>query len=474
MHDILLNFINAPYSHPNDLAWYWGLLRVLIRVLIGVLFILLIVPPLVWAERRLLGFMQQRPGPNRVGPFGLLQTIADGVKLLMKEDIIPTQVDKSLYIAAPIVMLIPALVTCGVIPWSASKIWGAPAPNANVGILYILAMTSLGVYGVVMAGWSSNNKYALLGGLRSSAQMISYELGMGLSIISVVLMSGSTGMQEIVANQSGYWGNATLLHWGIGFPQWHMFQFFPIGFVVAFCYMVSGIAETNRAPFDLPEAETELVAGYHTEYTSMKFAIFFMGEYANMMVVSAIFWTLFGGGFAAPIPWLGELPGAIKGFYHAHGLDWLTYGVDAIIPPIWLVLKIGAGLYFFIWLRATLPRLRYDMLMEFGWKFLLPVALSNVLCLAVAMTFGYLIGVVTWLVLAVAALLIVASLKSTKVFTEKTRRAGRVKLYSEAQPYVVVAEATARGTSGGSSRPLLDSEIRPDMVTPIDAEEKVN
>jgi NADH-quinone oxidoreductase subunit H len=409
--------------------WYIDLLRIIVRVLIPVLFILIIVPGLVWFERRLLGWMQQRQGPNRVGPFGLLQTIADGVKLLMKEDIIPTHVDKTLYIAAPIVMLIPALVTGGVIPWNPSSTWGAGAPNVNVGILYILAWASLGVYGVVLAGWSSNNKYSLLGGLRSSAQMVSYELGMGLAIITVVLMSSSLSPPDIVKDQSATW---------FGFiEQWHVWQFFPIGFVAMLIYCIAMLAETNRAPFDLPEAETELVAGYHTEYTSMKFAIFFMGEYANMMVVSAIISTLFFGGYLAPFSFLDHLPSSLPNTLPVEI-------INAIIPAFWLVLKIVGFLYFFIWIRATLPRLRYDQLMEFGWKGILPIALLNVLCAAIA-TMNYWIGLIVWIVLAVAILMIAASTRATKQFTAKTHTDRRVRLVSTVQPFSAVAEHAGRG-----------------------------
>ncbi len=458
MNEIFASFINYPGVAHADLAWYWDLLRILLRVLISIMFILLLVPPLVWFERRLLGFMQQRQGPNRVGPGGLLQTIADGVKLLMKEDIVPDKVDKTLYVLAPIVMLIPALVTAGVVPWSSSKFWGASAPNANIGILYVLAMSSLGVYGIVLAGWSSNNKYALLGGLRSSAQMISYELAMGLSIITVVLLTGSLGMQDIVADQRG------------GLLHWHFIQYGPLGLTAAIIYIISSVAETNRAPFDLPEAETELIAGYHIEYTSMKFAMFFMGEYANMVVVSAIGTTLFFGGYFSPLPYFDQLPSWIVNPYHAWNIDWLTFVVNSLIGPFWVVFKIICGLYFFVWLRATLPRLRYDMLMEFGWKGLLPIALVNILCVAVAMAYGWPVGVGLWVVCFVVGLMASASTIRSKLFTSKTRRAGEIRLYSSAQPYIVVGEAGSAGIAGGSSRPVLDQTMLQEALSEASTE----
>lgn len=447
MHDLFLNFIDWPGSHPADIPWWADLIRTVIRILMNVLVLLLVVPPLVWLERRLLGWMQQRQGPNRVGPFGLLQTIADGIKLLLKEDIIPTSVDKMLYIAAPIVMLIPALVTTGVVPWTDSRYWGAAAPNVNVGILYVLAMSSLTVYGIVLAGWSSNNKYALLGGLRSSAQVISYELGMGLAVVSVALMSGHVDMMGIVHNQMGAPTTIPVIGW-LQMLHWHLFQFFPMGFLAMVIYCISGLAETNRAPFDLPEAETELIAGYHIEYTSMKFAMFFMGEYANMVVISALGATLFFGGFSAPFVGWDHLPAAL-----GHGV--LVTIVNALIGPFWLSLKVFAGLYFFIWVRATLPRLRYDMLMEFGWKGLLPIALANILCIAISEAYGTVAGIASWVVIAVIALCIAASGKSSKAFATKTRRT--VLRYNEAQPYTVISEAVA--AAGGSSRPVGNVQV---------------
>ncbi len=448
MNEFFHYFFNVPPNAAYPAATeplYVYIIQMVVRVLIGVFAILLAVPPLVWWERRLLGWMQQRQGPNRVGPFGLLQTIADGLKLLFKEDMNPTKVDKVLFVLAPIIFLIPSLTTPGVIPWGPSRVWGAPAPNVNVGVLYLLAWGSLAVYGVVLAGWSSNNKYSLLGGLRSSAQIISYELGMGLAIISVVLISGSLGLQDIVERQGYVEITPTLTHYGIMLPAWNVFKFFPMGALATLIYMICMLAETNRAPFDLPEAETELVAGYHTEYTSMKFATFFLGEYANMIVVSAICATLFFGGYLAPIPWLGELPQGIVNLYHQWNIDWLTGIINAIIPVVWFTIKVLAFLYFFIWVRATLPRLRYDMLMKFGWQGILPIALVNILLLAVGIVFGYVPALIAWALIAALSLAIFASSAQSRKFTTATRRNTTIALYSSAQPYRGVPEHAGRG-----------------------------
>lgn len=298
---------------------------------------------MIWIERKVMAHMQVRLGPMRVGPHGLLQPIADGIKLLFKEDIIPEKANKLLFVLAPVITLIPALVTFAVIPFGDKiKIFGYSIDlvitDINVGLLYVFAVSSLGVYGVVMAGWASNNKYSLLGGIRSAAQMISYELTLGLSLIGVIMLTGSLSLVDIVNAQTKLWH--VLLQ--------------PLGF---FIYAVSAIAEVNRTPFDLPEAETELVAGYHTEYSSMKFAMFFMAEYANMITVSAIAVTFFFGGWRGPF-----LP-----------------------PVVWFLLKLSCCLFFFIWLRSTYPRLRYDQLMNFGWKFLLPLSLLNIVITAFIM-----------------------------------------------------------------------------------------
>ena len=439
---------------PTQYGWVEAI-RVVARVLLGVFAILLAVPPLVWWERRLLGWMQQRQGPNRVGPFGLLQTIADGIKLLFKEDMNPTSVDKTLFVLAPMVFLIPALVTAGVIPWGPSRTWGAVAPNISVGVLYMLAWSSLGVYGVVLAGWSSNNKYSLLGGLRSSAQMISYELGMGLAIISVVLLTGSLTMHDIVEHQGYFPISPTLTHYGIAIPEWNLGKFFPMGFVAFGIYVISMLAETNRAPFDLPEAETELVAGYHTEYTSMKFATFFLGEYANMIVVSAIATTLFLGGYKGLLPVLNQLPAGA-------GNSVIVQIINAFIPVIWFTLKVLAGLYFFIWIRATMPRLRYDMLMKFGWQGILPIALVNILLIAIALAISYWVALIAWFVVSGAILFFFARSKPSQLFTANSRRAGTIRLSSAAEPYRIVAENPGHGAQ--TLPPDAHKEVEPETA----------
>lgn len=359
--------------------WLQGLnpaLLALIRVLLFVVPILLIVPALIWWERRLLSWMQDRIGPNRVGPFGLLQPIADGVKLFFKEDITPSGVDRKLYFIAPALALFPAFAMGGTVPWGPD--YGVyklltPIANVDIGILYILAISSLGAYGVVISGYASNNKYSLLGGLRAAAQLLSYELGMGVSIAAIVMASGSLRLTDIVNEQAKpLWG----------FVPWvqNWFIFTPFGFVSAIVFLICIIAETNRAPFDLPEAENELIAGYHTEYSSMKFAVFFMGEYAVMFLFGGVFATLFLGGYH-PLPFnydaLASSIPALSGLWGV--LENLTYW----LAPLWFLSKCALGITFFIWLRATLPRLRYDQLMSLGWKSLLPVAVANFIVVAI-------------------------------------------------------------------------------------------
>jgi len=316
---------------------------------------------LVWLERKLLGRFQQRVGPLRVGPFGLLQPIADGIKLFLKEDIIPEDADRVLYIAAPLLTMATATMAIAVIPFGPSfSLFGYDMGNLqiadlDVGLLYIFGITSLGVYGIFLAGWSSNNKYSLLGALRSSSQIFSYELTLGLSIVTVLMASGTFKLSGIIGTQDhGFW------NWWLFSPKWCVIP----GIIGFFLYMVSAFAETNRLPFDLPEAETELVAGYHTEYSSMKFAMFFMGEYVNMIVVSSIATTLFLGGWLAPLPYAPFI---------------------AVPGVIWFAAKVFCLLVLFIWVRATLPRFRYDQLMHFGWKIMLPLALANIFLAAIGL-----------------------------------------------------------------------------------------
>ena len=298
-------------------------------------------------ERKALARIQVRIGPNRAGPWGLLQPVADGIKLIFKEELVPAKADKVIFILAPVVTVIPALIIMAVVPWGDTlTLFGRQislsVANLNVGILYITAITSISVYGIVLAGWSSNNKYAMLGGIRSTAQMISYELALGLGFIGPMLLAGSMSLLDIVKSQQEY--------------GWFVF-WQPVG---AFIFWIATLAEVNRAPFDMPEAEQELTAGYHTEYSGMKFALFFMAEYIKMIAVSAIAATLFFGGYDGPFidqfPWLG---------------------------PFYLLLKVVILLFGMIWVRATLPRIRYDRLMAFGWKIMLPIALANVFITAI-------------------------------------------------------------------------------------------
>jgi NADH-quinone oxidoreductase subunit H len=320
---------------------YVLLATIKIGIVVGIL--LGIIAYLIWVERKVMAHMQVRLGPMRVGWHGLLQPIADGLKLIFKEDIIPAQASKVIFVLAPVIAVVPALLSIAVIPFGDTiSIYGQSIDmvisDVNIGILFILAVTSVGVYGIILGGWSSNNKYSLLGALRSAAQMISYELSLGLSLIGVIMISQSLSLVDIVDSQAKYW--FVILQ--------------PLGFLI---YAISAIAETNRCPFDLPEAETELVAGFHTEYSSMKFALFFMAEYANIITVSAVGVTFFFGGWRGPY-----LP-----------------------PVVWFLIKMALCIFFFVWLRSTYPRFRYDQLMKFGWKILLPVALANILITGLVM-----------------------------------------------------------------------------------------
>jgi len=319
-------------------------------------------------ERKLVARIQNRWGPTRVGPFGLLQPLADGIKFILKEDMVPDKVHKGLYILAPMLALTMSLIAIAVIPFGQSiTIHGIVIPlqitgiagasglsDINIGLLIILGATSIGVYGVALAGWSSNSKYSLLGSLRASAQMVSYELALGLSLVGVLLLAGSLSLRDIVDSQAGTW---TLGGLNLYLPRWYIFP----QFIAFFIYLMAAFAETNRIPFDLPEAETELVAGYHTEYSAMKFAMFFMAEYVNMFTVGAVATLLFFGGWHGP-----AIPSA-------------PAIVQALLPVFYFALKVFLFIFLYIWIRGTLPRFRYDQLMAFGWKFLLPLAIANIL-----------------------------------------------------------------------------------------------
>jgi NADH-quinone oxidoreductase subunit H len=298
------------------------------------------------AERKVLGWMQLRPGPNRVGPWGLMQPAADAAKLILKEDLTPKTADPLIYRLAPFISLLTAFSVYAIIPFGASSAGTWAIGNVNAGILFLLAITSLGVYGISLGGWASGSKYPLLGSVRSTAQMISYELGMSLSLIGVLILAGTTQLDGIV--------NAQATWWFIG-PQF-------VGFII---YVITAVAETNRVPFDLVEAETELVAGFHTEYSGLRFGLFFIAEYVNMLTVSCIASLLFLGGWNAPVGLAGlPIPGIV-----------------------WFIIKVAAFMFFYMWLRATLPRFRYDRLMAFGWKVLLPIATLNLIITAIVVAF---------------------------------------------------------------------------------------
>jgi len=330
----------------------WSLLKVAVVtvvVLMGIAYTVLL-------ERKLVGRIQNRWGPSRVGPFGLLQPLVDAAKSFLKEDLIPTAVYRPIYLLAPLISLTCALVLIGVVPFGPPNMGPHgfdffEISNINIGLLVILGITSMGVYGIALAGWSSNNKYSLLGSLRSSAQLISYELALGLSLVGVVLRAGSLNLRAIVEQQATH-----------GIATWNIFG--GLQFVAFFIYLMAAFAETNRSPFDLPEAESELVAGYHTEYSSMKFAMFFMAEYGNMINVGCVATLLFLGGWTSPF---GDLFPPLQSTF-----------INIVAPLFWFVIKVFAFLCLYVWVRGTLPRFRYDQLMNFGWRFLLPLAILNI------------------------------------------------------------------------------------------------
>jgi NADH-quinone oxidoreductase subunit H len=336
---------------------------------IGIKFILIVVIFLIslvvamystYAERKVAAFLQDRVGPNRAGPFGILQPLADGAKMFMKEEIIPTRANSLLFIVGPSLAIMTACIGSAVIPWGqpiqiGSRIIDLQVTDINVGILYIFGVVSLGVYGIMIGGWASNNKYSLLGAIRAASQNISYEVGMGLSIIALLMITGTLSLKEIAEQQHGW-------HWNI-IRQ-------PLGFII---FLVCAFAETNRSPFDLPECETELVGGYHTEYSSMKLGFYLFAEYINMFISSAVMATLYWGGYNYP------------------GMDWVAAHVGPTIAPLIGVVvmfaKVFSFIFFFMWVRWTIPRFRYDQLMNLGWRTLIPLAIANIVLTGIIMTF---------------------------------------------------------------------------------------
>lgn len=313
---------------------FWPLLFNLAKIVAIVVPLMLSVAYLTWAERKVIGYMQVRIGPNRVGYFGLLQPLADGIKLLMKEIILPAAASKPLFLLGPVLAIAPAFAAWAVIPFDLDMVLA----DIDAGLLYILAMTSIAVYGVIIAGWASNSKYAFLGSLRSAAQIVSYEIAMGFALVGVLMCANSLNLGKIVLAQSG------------GFHQWYIWPLFPL-FIV---YFISAVAETNRAPFDVAEGESEIVAGFHVEYSGMAFAVFFLAEYANMILVSMLAAVMFLGGWLSPLPFLPD-------------------------SFLWLLLKVAGLLFFFLWFRATFPRYRYDQIMRLGWKVFIPITLVWIL-----------------------------------------------------------------------------------------------
>jgi len=330
--DALMNFGTGIFGGAWPAVW------TLIKIVLIVAPMMLGVAYLTYFERKVIGYMQVRIGPNRVGPWGLIQPIADGLKLLMKEIIVPSGANKGIFIIAPMLAIAPALAAWAVVPFTDSLVLA----NIDASLLYIMAITSMGVYGIILSGWASNSKYAFLGAMRSAAQMVSYEISMGFSLICVLMVSNSLNLVEIVnvQNQGRFAG------WGLSFLSWNWLPLFPMFLV----YLISGVAETNRAPFDVAEGESEIVAGFHVEYSGMAFAVFFLAEYANMILVAALTSIMFLGGWLSPV---GFLPDGI----------------------LWLFAKMSAILFLFLWFRATFPRYRYDQLMRLGWKVFVPICL---------------------------------------------------------------------------------------------------
>jgi NADH-quinone oxidoreductase subunit H len=401
----------------HDVWWI-----VLIKI-VGV-FALLVVMTLfaIVLERKVVGRMQQRIGPNRVGPRGYLQSLADGLKLAFKEDIMPALADKPVYFLAPVISAVPAFLAFSVIPLGPKvSMFGHRTPlqltDAPIGVLIVLACSAMGIYGIVLAGWASGSTYPLLGGLRSAAQMVSYEIAMGLSIVAVFIYSGSLSTSEIVAAQA-HGRDLVFFGHNVTGPSWYAILL-PVSFVI---YAIAVVGETNRAPFDLPEAESELVGGFHTEYSSLKFALFFLAEYINMVTVSALATTLFLGGWRAPWP-LTIWSGANSGWW----------------PLLWFFLKVLIALFVFIWLRGTLPRLRYDQFMRFGWKVLVPVSLLWILIVATMRTVARSANlssgeVAIYVGIPIAIVVLVALLITGRVRSRSIRLAAREAAAGSAHP----------------------------------------
>jgi NADH-quinone oxidoreductase subunit H len=408
----MISLENPTANFGQDNGWV-----VLAKALVVFVFLVVTTLVMIWAERRVVGRMQSRPGPNRTGPFGLLQSLADGVKLALKEDILPRAVDKVVFILAPIISATTCFLAFAVIPFGPTAripFTSIETPlqltDLNVAVLFVLAVAAVGVYGIVLAGWSSGSTYPLLGGVRSSAQVISYEIAMGLALISVFLYAGSMSTSAIVDAQARG-ATVTLAGHELQMPSWNAIVLLP-AFVI---YCISMVGETNRAPFDLPEAEGELVGGFHTEYSSLKFALFFLAEYVNMVTVSAIATTLFLGGWRAPWP-LSAVGGGVL------NTGWW--------PVLWFIMKLWVFLFVFIWLRGTLPRLRYDQFMRFGWKILIPGALVWVVAasaMRVLRTSGDLATAQRWGIIAGLAVIVVGLLVAyeTNQRHEAAREAAR-------------------------------------------------
>jgi NADH-quinone oxidoreductase subunit H len=426
---------SAPPPPDPTLASFLGQpwWMIVLKVVVLFLFLMLVTLFMIWAERRVIGRMQQRPGPNRAGPFGLLQSLMDGIKLPLKEDIVPRGVDKFLFWAAPAIAVIPAFISFAIIPFGPEvSIFGVRTPlqvaDLPVAVLLVLAMSSMGVYGIVLAGWSSTSPYSLLGGLRSSAQVISYEIAMALSFVAVFLYAGSLSTTAIVTAQA-HGAPFQLFGVTLHYPSWFAVLLLP-SFLV---YLITMVGETNRLPFDLPEGEGELVGGFHTEYSSLKFALFYLAEYINMTTVAALATTLFLGGWRAPWP-ISVWPGANTGW----------------VPLLWFLAKVGILLFCFIWLRGTLPRIRYDQLMAFGWKVLIPVSLVWILMIATIRVWRQHGGSTPVYIIGGCILAVLLLLGwSADVAAERRRRAA-------AEPEAAQAAASPAASQAGFPVPPLD------------------